>query len=98
MVCGEKVRVRSAYAAWFFKSVCGFCPSTNWNGSSLYWFTEYNPAIEVLSLDLTSRRARPSAVTMLRGALVVSCRKLTAGRVRSCAGYGFSEFEKMAFF
>ena len=34
---------------------------------------------------------------MLRGALVLSCRKLTAGRFGSWAGYAFSKFEMMAF-
>src|SRR5438094_9956873 len=33
---------------------------------------------------------------MLRGALVLSCRKLTAGRFGSWAGYAFSKLEMMA--
>src|SRR5438046_10404918 len=33
---------------------------------------------------------------MLRGALVLSCRKLTAGRFGSLAGYAFSKLEMMA--
>ena len=41
-------------------------------------------------------RASPSAVTMLRGALVLSCRKLTVGKLGSSAGYAFSKLEIMA--
>src|SRR3989442_8265871 len=52
--------------------------------------------MEVFSSGFTSSRARPSAVTMLRGALVLSCRKLTAGRVGSLAGYALSKLELMA--
>src|SRR5579871_727862 len=96
MVWGDRLRVTSRYADWLLKSVSGFWPSTNWKGSSLYWFTEYRAATEVLSLGRASNRASPTAVTMLRGALVLSCRRLTDGRFGSWDGYAASRSEMMA--